>query len=206
MNSHITDNESSTRSVFTIEEFLKGISCLIGAACASQKGHKLFNTSPPTAFNTVTVSGREFPTIEQVPNFRQKMSLTRWKSFKHFLPLIWNDESRKHTDAWWRIRPLIELFNSNRRNLIMPTNVLVYDESIIGFAPQISPTGNLPHLSYIPEKPVSLGPEFKVLMCSSTGCHLGIELMEGKLAMAVKQYHKEFGATAALVIRMHEAW
>ena len=51
---------------------------------------------------------------------------------------------------------------------------------------------------------VGLGPEFKVKTCTSIGSSVGIELMEGKLAMSEKKYHKEFGATAALVIRMHE--
>ena len=180
---------------------------MIGAACVSQRGQKLFTTGPlPNGSNTVEIGGRGYATIEQVPNFRLKLTLTKWKDFVKYFPLIWNDKSTQHSDPWWRIRSLIEEFNGNREQLIRPCNTLVYDESMVGYYPQISSTGNLPHLSYLPDKPTSLGPEFKVMACASTGCNLKLELMEGKLAMAAKKYSRQMGTTAALTVRMHESW
>ena len=205
MNSRITES-GPTSNVFTVEEFLKALSCLIGAACASQKGQKLFSGPASNGFNTVEIGGREYATIEQVPNFRLKLTLTKWKDFVKYFPLIWNNKSTQQSDPWWRIRSLIEEFNRNREQLIQPSNTLVYDESMIGYCPQISSTGNLPHLSFLPDKPTTLGPEFKVMACASTGCNLKLELMEGKLAMASKKYNKEMGTTAALTVRMHESW
>ena len=206
MNSCMTGNEPFD-SFFNVHEFANALSCMIAASCASQKGHKLFQgQTRPSVSNTVTISGREYTTVEQVPTLRQKMSLTKWKLFVKNFPLIFHDVSSSQTDPWWRIRPLIEMFNRNRREMIRPSNLLVFDESIFPFRPQISSTGNLPHLTYLPGKPQDLGPEAKVLMCSFVGCVLKIELMEGKLAMAVKRYHRQMGATAALVVRMHESW
>ena len=67
-------------------------------------------------------------------------------------------------------------------------------------------TGNLPHLTYIENKPVDFGVEFKVLMCSAIGCYLRLELMEGQLDMAVKRHNRRMGATAGLCVCMHEEW
>ena len=207
MNSIISEsNTQYSQKTFDREEFCKALSCFIGAACTSQRGYKLFEANPTRDLNIVVINGKEYVTIEQMPNFRQKMSLSKWKLFVKFFPLIWNDKTEEHVDAWWRIRPLIKDFNRNRRRLIKPGNILVYDESIIPFRPQTRSTGNIPHLSYIPDKPAELGPEMKVLMCALIGCKMMIELMEGKMGMSTKRHSRQLGVTVALCLRMHEEW
>jgi len=49
------------------------------------------------------------------------------------------------------------------------------------FRPQTTPTGNLPHLSFVERKPEPLGTEFKTCCCSETGIMLSLEVVRGKL-------------------------
>ena len=109
-------------------------------------------------------------------------------------------------DPWWRIRGLFDEFNVVRKQFIKPSNQLVFDESMVGYRPQVSPTGNIPHISSHPDKPCDLGPEVKVMSCAVLGAKLQLELQEGKNAMPLKKHNKEFGNTTGLVIRVHEAW
>ena len=202
MNSKISEIAPSTVKHFCTQKFLKGFAVMIGAACFNQKGHHLF-TAPS---DSISVCGQEVATVEQAPNFRRWMFLYRWKQFIKFLPLIWNNDERKMVDPWWKIRGLFEEFNLVRKQFIKPPNMLVFDESIVGYRPQVLPTGNIPHISSHPDKPCDLGPEAKVMSCSILGVKLQLELQEGKMAMPLKKFNKEFGNSTGLVIRLHEQW
>ena len=203
MNSTISEEAcSSTAKTFLTEEFLKGLAVMIGASCFNQKGYHLFLA----VSDTVSVCGQEVPTVEQAPNFRRWMYLYRWKHFVKYLPTVWHNHDRKTIDPWWKIRSLFEEVNSVRTQYIMPSNTLVFDESMIGYRPQISETGNIPHIANHPDKPCDLGPEVKELSCGVLGVKVRLELQEGKMAMPFKKFNKEFGNTTGLVIRVHEDW
>ena len=200
MNSHLTDKGPAGIKMFCVEEFLKGLGILIGAACFHQKGHHLFNASS----GAIAVGGTDYSTLEELPNFRRYMYLYRWKQFIKFFPMIWKAEEEKTVDPWWRIRRLVDEFNSLRMKWIHASNILVFDESIIGYRPQVNPTGNLPHITFMKEKPCDLGTEGKLLMCSQLGTVALFKLQEGRLAMESMKYNKKFGAQTGCVIRMQE--
>ena len=109
-------------------------------------------------------------------------------------------------DPWWRIRGVFHEYNAVRKLHVKPSNLLVFDESMIGYRPQVSATGNILHITNHPDKPCNLGSESKVMSCAVIGCNLQLELQEGKNAMPLKRHNKEFGNTTGLVIRVHENW
>ena len=55
--------------------------------------------------------------------------------------------------------------------------VVVLDESICTWHPQIRKRGGLPHLTYEQHKPGSLRTEFKSTACGVTGCLLNLEII-----------------------------
>ena len=194
--------KNTTARLFDIEEFLSGIGILIGATCFSQKGIKLFQEES----NCVKMNGREFLTIEQNANFITHMKYYRWRQWITFFPFIWRNANKKYSDPWWRIRSLITDFNDIRKVLIKSSNRYCMDESMIGYRPQTSPSGNLPHISHEQRKPVDLGSELKVMSCCVLRAHLRIELLEGAAPMLDKKYNKEYGSGAGTIIRLHEEW
>ena len=57
---------------------------------------------------------------------------------------------------------LINGFNNNQKENIAASSTKVCDESMSALKPQLSPTGNLPTISFIMRKPEPLGTEFKI--------------------------------------------
>jgi hypothetical protein len=72
---------------------------------------------------------------------------------------------------WEVIYPCLSDYNEKRRELFC-TVLLILDESMSGWRPKTTKTGNLPSLTYEPRKPVSLGTQFKN----------GVECLEGSMA------------------------
>ena len=77
----------------------------------------------------------------------------------------------------------VERFNAKRRALLRTVPVCVLDESMSAWRPRTSPTGGLPHISYVIRKPEPLGTEFKTAADPATGIMLALEIQEGKPAM-----------------------
>ena len=65
--------------------------------------------------------------------------------------------------------------------------------------------GGLPHMSYIKRKPKPLGTELKSVCEGTMGICVFIEIQKGKVAMARKKFHTQFGATTACTVRLCDA-
>ena len=76
----------------------------------------------------------------------------------------------------------------------------------MGYYPRTTKSGNLAHLLYEKEKPVSLGPELKCMADAILCAHLRVELLEGAVPMHEKKYNRDYGAGAGNVICLHEEW
>ncbi len=84
----------------------------------------------------------------------------------------YHDESRANKDVWWCIVSLMEDYDENRRRTVLASNMKTMDETMSRDCLQTTPTGTLPHLSFITCKPCLLGTEFKTV----TNCKAGIML------------------------------
>jgi hypothetical protein len=94
---------------FSNEEFLTGLAMLIGAAEFSQKGIELFTNKDQSVDDDP--NNDQWRSISQSPKFEQYMAFSRFKDFRHFLPAMHADESRKDTDPYG-ISFRVQLMNS----------------------------------------------------------------------------------------------
>jgi hypothetical protein len=60
----------------------------------------------------------------------------------------------------------------------------------------------MPHMSYVPRKPVPLGLEVKCVADGTSGVMMYLELQEGKTRMMRLQFADEHSATVATTLRM----
>jgi hypothetical protein len=76
-----------------------------------------------------------------------------------------------YDDPWYPVRDFVEQFNHKRRLFIYPGVYVLVDECMSGWK------GNdLPHLSYLPNKPVSVGTELKSIIDVESGVMLALEI------------------------------
>ena len=80
----------------------------------------------------------------------------------------------------------------------------VGDDSMVAIRFWTTLKGNLPHLSYIFRKPVTLGTEFKIVACYVNRALIFIEIQIGKEVVKNRKYHMELGSTETCTQMMTE--
>ena len=90
-----------------------------------------------------------FESILPSAHFEKYMKLYRFKQFRKYVNLIWEDENLKETDEWWRFQPAVDEFNDIRRIRILSAFWMIVDETMSAYRPRTSATGKLPNISYI---------------------------------------------------------
>ena len=182
---------------FTGSEFIVGHAILIAATCYSVTGSKLWN-------NNVDDEDDDWETILECPGFEKFMKLYRFKQFRKYLPLIFENDSLKEVDPWWKFTTAVDSFNAIRKERCISSYLKVFDESMSAWRPRISKLGGLPNISFILRKPEPLGTEFKNICCGETGIMQCLEICRGKEGMKEKRLQRELGATAACTVRVTE--
>jgi Transposase IS4 len=114
------------------------------------------------------------------------------------------DPSKKDSDPWWQFAPAIDEFNKHRKDIIIPGNFFIFDESMSAWKPRKDATGGLPNISWIFRKPKPLGTEFKCVTDSTTKLMLHLEIQRGKTGMLSSRHHNTIGPTAACTLRLAE--
>lgn len=109
-----------------------------------------------------------------------------------------------YEDPWWRFSGAVQMFNKNRKDLIVPPESLAIDQSMNAFRPQMTETGGMPNIAHIICKPEDLGKEFKTICCPVTGVMIYMELQQGKELMKKSEHFSEIGAMASCVLRAAE--
>jgi hypothetical protein len=114
------------------------------------------------------------------------------------------------------IRSFIEGFNYHQRSMLEPGHVLTVDESFskwIGLSLKVKGPDEaepvivgLPHQQKEKRKPEGVGVELKNVCDAETGIMLGLEINEGKAAMAAKPHYATLGAGTSCVLRLVEHW
>ena len=83
--------------------------------------------------------------------------LYRFKQFRLFITAIWEDESTKDSDPWWRFEAGVEEFNHLRQEGVMTDLWSIIDEIMSAWQPKKTALGGLPNISEIKRKPAPLG-------------------------------------------------
>jgi hypothetical protein len=142
---------------------------------------------------TTCVLGRDFHT-------RFGMSRDRFLRIKRCLQC----GVRSEHDPWSEIRPFIEAFNNNRKESVRPGLYVVVDE-VMSFWEGDDITerhDGLPHRSVELRKPRDRGTEFKAICDGKSNIMLGLEMLEGKERMQVKEHCAQFGPATACTMRL----
>ena len=111
----LSNKERSGREVrrFSKFEFLVAHALLIAATCYSTSGNKLWNSGSNDDKEDHWYS------ILECPGFEKYMKLYRFKQFRKFLPLVFENESIKEEDPWWRFKSAVDSFNYIRNVSIL---------------------------------------------------------------------------------------
>ncbi len=188
---------------FELREFLVFQALMIGAADAGGRGHQLW---APGGSNVVDEAD-QWSTIVPDVDFSQYMSLSRFKEAKKYYAYAWQNEQKKQDgDPWWQVIEALEEFNWNRKNLLLFSNIRVLDEIMSGFRPRATEKGSIPapHLSFLPEKPVTFGHHMKNLSDALIEAIGNLDLDRGADGMVTQPHFEEYGATASCCKRMVE--
>ena len=95
-------------------------------------------------------------------------------------------------------------FNENMVERLTPGKFLVVDEIMsmwLGKDGKYSVEG-LPHVTKITRKPEGVGAEMKASADGSTGCILRLDLMEGRIRMALAEYVGRYSHGTAVCLRL----
>ncbi len=93
-------------------------------------------------------------------------------------------ETLKQGDPWAEIRWMVDGFNATRKAQFKCGRIVTPDEPMIQWTGASGPPHGMPHISYVPRKPVPLGCEVKCVADCTSGVMMFIELQEGKPRMA----------------------
>lgn len=141
------------------EEWWAFIGIILYAAVAGEGGvEKLFRNNN---------DDDELPSLFKRPEITC-MTRGRFEKIKTWFPCaFYGDESSD--DPWYKINGFVEGFNKNRHYTIAASVRKIFDELMSPLQPRSTPTGGLPHYSFIKRKPRPHGTEFKVVCCAATG-------------------------------------
>lgn len=181
----------SKAAAVTAGELVVWEGLFLAATLVPQRGDDLF-TPPPQP--------RRFTPH---PGFEQYMTLKRFRAITTATLATCGDPDAAGQDRWWEIRRLVDNFNQNRLLNVVKSEILIPDEAMSPYQPRTTPTGDLPHLSYVERKPKKLGTEFKCIADGTHGLMLYLEIQEGKDSMATKRFRaKDTAAATAQALRL----
>jgi hypothetical protein len=78
-------------------------------------------------------------------------------------------EHMKESDPWAEIRWMVDGFNTTRKNQFRAGWIVTPDESMIQWTGASGPPIGMPHMSYVPRKPIPLGCEIKCVADGTSG-------------------------------------
>jgi len=108
-------------------EFIVGYAMLIAATCYSVIGSKLWNSIIDDEYDN-------WETILECPRFEKYIKLYRFKQFRKFLQLVFENDSLKEVDSWWRFKTAIDLFNLIQKERCISSHLKVFDKSMSAFS------------------------------------------------------------------------
>lgn len=155
-----------------------------------------------------TVEHSDESTVKVARNYTERfgMSKTRFLYIRSCLQMT--SEDGNSDDPWRLVRPLIDAYNNNRKNNVVPGPTIVVDELMsmwYGRDGEYSTEG-LPHVTKIKRKPRGVGAEMKSICDGESNIMLRLEIMEGSERQKLKPYHAEYGSGTSITMRLCETW
>ena len=137
------------------------------------------------------------------PDFGRVLSYDRFQRILRYLARGPDGtEALKEADPWAEIRWMVDGFNNTRRIAFKCGWIVTPDESMIQWTGASGPPIGMPHMSFVPRKPVPLGCELKCAADGTSVVMMYIEVQEGKTRMMRMRFADEYPATVATTLRM----
>ena len=136
------------------------------------------------------------------PGFERHLSKDRFDRVLRYLvrgPV--GTEEELTDDAWAEVRPWSEGYNKKRKDKLIAGSKVTPDEDMFTWTGKKG-VGGMPHVSFISRKPRSLGCELKSVCDAGTGIKLFIEIQEGKVKDARKEFRRMYPAATACTLRL----
>ena len=113
-------------------EFVIFHALIIASAKYQEQGEKLWACTEPKHLKKRRKSG-----LSKGVDFNDYMKLWRFKQIKHYLPFIFeNLELKDKDDDWWRWKTAVEFLNLKRREYLLASHVVCFDECMSAFVPR----------------------------------------------------------------------
>jgi hypothetical protein len=139
------------------------------------------------------------------PDFGRQLSFDRFsRVLRYWARGFPADREKPRLNPWAVIDPWVKGFNASRLRELKVGSCITPDEMMFEWKGK-SGFGGLPHMSYIKRKPKPLGTELKSVCEGTMGICVFIEIQKGKVAMARKKFHRQFGVTTACTVRLCDA-
>ena len=128
--------------------------------------------------------------------------------FEKILSCLRCAPAHEETDRWCHIRAVVDAFNAHRATKYTPSWRLCVDEKTSSFRPRKGAhlDDGPPALAKIMRKPKPISIELKDISDGDTRVCLGLELQEGKEAMAIKEFTNQHNAGTACLLRLAKPW
>ena len=109
-----------------------------------------------------------------------------------------------HFESVTRSVRVFDWYAENRRRTVHTSNTKLVDETMFAFRPQMHKDGNLPHLSYVQQKPENLGVEVKSCAALRPRVFLSLEIQRSKDDLNGREFLEEAQAkkTSACTMRL----
>ena len=124
-----------------------------------------------------------------------------------------NETGMDATDPWRFSRMPVDMYNEHMAEVFSAGWNFGPDESMSAFtgeaaAPHPAPIKphQIPHAMFVPRKPEPLGCELEDAADAQCGAIFFLEINEGAVRMASKEYVSEYGATTACSLRLAEGY
>jgi hypothetical protein len=116
------------------------------------------------------------------PDFGRVLSCDRFTRIMRYLSRGPDGtETIKESDPWAEVRSMVDGFNNSRRTQFKCDWIVTSDERMIQRTGASGPPNGMPHMSYVPRKPVPLlGCEVKCVADGTSGEIVFLEIQEGK--------------------------
>ncbi|KAL5467723.1 hypothetical protein EMCRGX_G031988 [Ephydatia muelleri] len=140
---------------------------------------------------------------------RAKMSRHRFEEIQECLAFCsMHDGIAPEDDPWKEIRLIIDGFNDNRQQGIIPGSHIAVDEVMSAWygAEATWVAEGMPHVTKIPRKPEGEGAEMKALADGQTKILIRLDVMEGKEHQRKKAFADIGSEGTAVTLRLTQPW
>ena len=148
--------------------------------------------------------------IRKCPDFSDLMSYQRYSAISSHLIFATPPEagSEEAQHGFWAVQPLIDAFNANRSQTVIPGSKLCVDESMTKWKTAVIIANGvpIPCIVKMKAKPEPVGMMTKNIACAETGIMLRLEMVTNPEESRRKEFNDRVPAGTGYLLRLSRPW